>query len=163
MRLILTAVAAALLVPSLAFAQPKGEPGQTVQATTQSVSQSTLLPGRLDIPVVEGSNVPDDCHFPASLSSPGHYDLACVVMPRTEESDSIGATYFGLLGQRGWHADQMVPGGFTATRAEGNCEQVLGIYPSVYPPGADEDSAQDSVIWFALDRNQRCGAQRSSQ
>lgn len=163
MRLILTALAAALVAPTLAFAQPKQEPTQT-QATVQSASQSMLLPGRLDLPVVAGSSVPDDCHFPTSLSSPGHYDLACVVMSRDPQSDEIGATYFGLLGQRGWHASDMVVGGFSATRqGDNSCEQVLGIYPSVYPPGADEDTATESVIWFALDRNQRCSGQQSSQ
>jgi len=180
MRHLLIALAA-LALPTAALAQ-KAET-TTIAAPAAAIgATTTLLPGGLDLPIVEGSSVPADCHFPAGLRNAGHFDLACVVMPRDSGGDHIGAQYLGMLGQRGWHQGDLITGGFSAIHVEANgCEKVLGIYPSEYPPqdGAtaatppaqdpeefggddDDDSAGgDTVIWFALDRQERCNATRA--
>lgn len=175
MRHLLIALAA-LVLPSVAFAQ-KAET-TTIAAPSSVASTTTVLPGLLDLPIIEGSSVPADCHFPAGLRNAGHFDLACVVIPRDDQGDHIGAQYLGMLGQRGWHQGDLITGGFSAVHVEANgCEKVLGIYPSSYPPaadgaaaapppardqeefGGDDDGASgDTVIWFALDRQQRCNA-----
>jgi hypothetical protein len=181
MRHLLIAMAA-LVLPTAAFAQ---QAATTTIATPAAAAppSNTLLPGGLDLPIVEGSSVPADCHFPDGLRNAAHYDLACVVMPRDSQGDHIGAQYLGMLGQRGWHQGDLITGGFSAVHLEANgCERVLGIYPSEYPPSADNTAAQaapqrdpeefggeddedgadngggDTVLWFALDRQQRCNA-----
>lgn len=141
---------AALVLPSVAFAED-GAPAQT------------LFPGGLDLPIVDGASVPADCLYPHSLRDSARYDLACVVLPAGERSAEIGAQYLGMLGQRGWHQGNAIIDGFTAVHEESNgCEQVLDIFPSAYPP-AQQDDAQNFVIWFALERQQRCDAQTSQQ
>jgi len=173
-------VLAALALPTAALAQKAETTTIAAPAATMTSAATTLLPGGLDLPIVDGSSVPADCRYPAGLRNAGHFDLACVVMPRDEGGDHIGAQYLGMLGQRGWHQGDLITGGFSAVHAEANgCEKVLGIYPSTYPPadgaaatapapqqdpeefGDNDDGADsggDTVIWFALDRQERCNA-----
>lgn len=148
-RLILSALVAFTLAGP-AFAQDAAK------------SEATLFPGSIDLPIVDGARVPDDCLYPASLRD-SHYDLACVVLPAGERSAEIGAQYLGLLGQRGYRQGNAIIGGFTAVKDETNgCEQVVDIFPSAYPP-AQQENAQNFVIWFARERQQRCGAQTQPQ
>jgi hypothetical protein len=79
---------------------------------------------------------------------------ACVTMPRMISSE-IGSQYIGQLGQAGWHQGDYISGGMTAVRTdENNCQRVLNIFPSDYPPGETESDIV--VLWFALDRTPRC-------
>lgn len=150
MRTLLAALVV-LALPNLAFAEDKKSP--------------TLFPGSLDLPVIDGANVPTDCQFPARLRNASHYDLACVVMPRGAR-DEIGAAYLGLLGQRGWHQGSMLIGGFAAVKpAEHNCQNYLGIYPHDFPVAATRTAttgqSADVVLWFALDRQPHCSTPRA--
>ena len=175
MRHFLVALAA-LALPTAALAQKAETTTIAAPVAQDAPAATTLLPGGLDLPIVEGSSVPADCHFPAGLRNAGHFDLACVVMPRDSQGDHIGAQYLGMLGQRGWHQGDLISGGFSAVHVEANgCEKVLGIYPSEYPPPGDnaapaapqrnpeefggdddDDASGDTVLWFALDRQERC-------
>jgi hypothetical protein len=117
-------------------------------------AEPTLLPQSLNLPVLEGSMVPDDCQYPASITDAARFEVACVTMPRFV-SGEVGAQYIGELGTRGWQQGSYITGGMTAVRTdENNCRQVLNIFPGDFPPGAENSDLV--VIWFALDRTPRC-------
>ncbi|MEZ5957544.1 MAG: hypothetical protein R3C27_10080 [Hyphomonadaceae bacterium] len=128
---------------------------------TPAVAQETpthLLPDSLNLEIVDGSIVPQDCHYPSSITDTARFEIACVTMPRIIGAQ-VSSQYIGQLGAAGWHQGSYVPGGMTAVRTdENNCRHVLNIFPSDYPPS--ERNSQVTVLWFALDRTPRCnGAQ----
>lgn len=142
MKQILASLIATLVLATPAFAQD---------------AEPTLLPQSLNLPVLEGSVVPDDCQYPASITDATRYEIACVTMPRFISGD-IGAAYLGELGTRGWQQGSYISGGMTAVRTdENNCRQVLNIFPGDFPPGTENSDLV--VIWFAYDRTPRCGNQ----
>lgn len=113
-----------------------------------------LMPDSLNLEIVDGSTVPDDCMYPASITDTTRFETACVTMPALIGSE-VSSQYIGQLGAQGWHQGNYVPGGMTAVRTdENNCRRVLNIFPSNYPPS--EQNAQVNVLWFALDRTPRC-------
>ncbi len=113
-----------------------------------------LLPESLNLSVVDGSTIPTDCSYPASITDTARFELACVTMPRFA-SGQIAAQYLGELGRLGWRQGAYISGGMTAVSADdNNCERVLNIFPSDFPPGAQ--TSPTVVIWFALDRTPRC-------
>jgi hypothetical protein len=119
-----------------------------------------LLADSVNIPVIAGSSVPEDCHYPNSLRDAARYETACVVMARSD--GELAARYIGYLGQHGWHAGPLITSGFSAVHDEQNgCEKLLGVFPSDYPPET-HDSAQ-VVLWFALEREPRCATQPTPQ
>lgn len=112
------------------------------------------MPDTLNLEVVDGSLVPPDCMYPASITDVTLFETACVTMPRVI-SGEIGSQYIGQLGQAGWRQGDFISGGMTAVRTdENNCQRVLNIFPSDYPPGQTESDIV--VMWFALDRSPRC-------
>lgn len=113
-----------------------------------------LLPGSVNLELIEGSTVPEDCQYPETISDTATFELACVTMPRAS-SGYIAAEYIGQLGEHGWVQGDYVTGGLTAVRTdEHDCRHVLNIFPSDFPRG-DRRSA-NVVIWFALEREPRC-------
>ncbi|MEZ5971488.1 MAG: hypothetical protein R3C31_06795 [Hyphomonadaceae bacterium] len=125
-------------------------------ATTSAFAEDahTLMPDTLNLEIVDGSTVPDDCMYPASITDTTRFEIACVTMPAVIGSE-VSSQYIGQLGAHGWHQGNFVPGGMTAVRTdENNCSRVLNIFPSNYPPG--EEHARVNVLWFALDRTPRC-------
>ena len=128
---------------------------------TPSMAQEApnrLLPDSLNLEIVDGSIVPEDCHYPSSITDTSRFEIACVTMPRVIGAE-ISSQYIGQLGAAGWHQGNYVPGGLTAVRTdENNCQRVLNIFPSDYPPSEEQSAV--TVLWFALDREPRCnGAQ----
>ena len=125
--------------------------------TTPAVAQETpthLLPDSLNLEIVDGSIVPEDCHYPSSITDTSRFEIACVTMPRVIGAE-ISSQYIGQLGAAGWHQGAYVPGGMTAVRNdENNCRRVLNIFPSSFPAG--DENSEVVVIWFALDRTPRC-------
>lgn len=124
-------------------------------ASAQETTVPThILPDSLNLEIVDGSMVPDDCHYPSTITDTSRFEIACVTMPRIIGAE-ISSQYIGQLGQQGWHQGSYVPGGMTAVRTdENNCRRVLNIFPSDYPPS--EENSQVTVLWFALDRAPRC-------
>lgn len=124
---------------------------------TPSMAQEApnrLLPDSLNLEIVDGSIVPEDCHYPSSITDTSRFEIACVTMPRVIGAE-ISSQYIGQLGAAGWHQGNYVPGGLTAVRTDENsCQRVLNIFPSDYPPS--EQDSQVTVLWFALDRAPRC-------
>lgn len=121
---------------------------------TPAVAQDRLLADSLNLEIVDGSMVPDDCMYPASITDTTRFEIACVTMPAVIGAE-ISSQYIGQLGAQGWRQGNYVPGGMTAERTdENNCRRVLNIFPSNYPPS--DANAQVNVIWFALDRTPRC-------
>ena len=113
-----------------------------------------LMPDSLNLEIVDGSVVPDDCMYPASITDTTRFEIACVTMPAVI-GEEVSSQYIGQLGAQGWHQGNYVPGGMTAVRTdENNCRRVLNIFPSNYPPS--DANAQVNVLWFALDRTPRC-------
>ncbi len=113
-----------------------------------------LLPDSLNLEIVDGSIVPDDCQYPASITDTTRFEIACVTMPRIVSTE-ISAQYVGQLGEQGWRQGDYVSGGMTAIRTdENNCRRVLNIFPSPFPASNIESDVV--VIWFALDRTPRC-------
>lgn len=133
-HLIVCGVAA--LIPAVAFAE--------------GPAHSTLFPGNIDLPIAEGSSVPEDCQYPTALSGATGFELACVVAASGEEPNDVSMQYISWLGQNGWrHGDDII-GGFVAVRELDNgCEQALDIFPH----GED---AETFGFWFALEREPRC-------
>jgi hypothetical protein len=118
-----------------------------------------LMPDSLNLEIVDGSIMPDDCMYPASITDTTRFEVACVTMPALIGTE-ISSQYIGQLGQQGWRQGDYVPGGMTAVRTdENNCRRVLNIFPSVYPPG--QEDSQVMVLWFALDRAPRCDESQS--
>lgn len=133
---------AAFALPTAALAK---DAPQAQRAAT------TLFPGAIDIPVANGSNVPANCDFPATLTGSG-MELACVVATNGAAEDEVGIEYIAWLGQNGWRHSADIIGGFAATKENANgCEQTLSIYPH-------GDEGETSGIWFALEREPRCAA-----
>lgn len=143
LRTTLAALGAALLCAAPALAQD--EPPAPAQR---------LFPDTLNLELVDGSSVPEDCMYPATITDTARFEIACVTMPRLV-SGEIGARYIGQLGAMGWRQGDYVTGGMTAVRTdEDGCLHVLNLFPGDYPPG-DENSAV-VVLWFALERAPRC-------
>jgi hypothetical protein len=137
---------AAFTIPALALAK---DPPTRVSASTENAS--TLFPGELDIPVANGSNVPSNCEFPASLTASG-LELACIVAEPGMAEDEVGIEYISWLGSNGFRHSADIIGGFAAAReTENGCEQTLNIYPH-------GEEGETAGIWFALDREQHCAA-----
>lgn len=123
-------------------------------ATSAVAQEQRLLPNSLNLELVDGSMVPSDCMYPASISDTTRYEIACVTMPRIISTE-ISAQYIGQLGQQGWHQGSYIPAGMTAVRTdENNCQRVLNIFPGDFPPGTEQSDVV--VIWFAYDRTPRC-------
>lgn len=124
---------------------------------TPSMAQEApnrLMPDSLNLEIVDGSIVPEDCHYPSSITDTSRFEIACVTMPRVIGAE-ISSQYIGQLGAAGWHQGNYVPGGLTAVRTdENNCQRVLNIFPSDYPPSEEQSAV--TVLWFALDREPRC-------
>lgn len=119
---------------------------------------TSLFPDTINLPVVDGSSVPEECHFPADLTDTAKYEPVCVTMQR-ENGGAIGAAYLGLLGQRGWRQGPYSERGISAVRPAGDdCEERLDIFPSDYPPEASQ--SPEVVIWFVREKQPRCGDQR---
>ena len=123
--------------------------------------EEALLPNSVDLPLVQGSTIPEECYLPEDLVDDARYEAACVTMPRMGGS-RIGAAYIGLLGERGWTEGPYLDRGFSAVRpvadAGVDCNQRLNIFPSDYPP--EEHGSPEVVIWFVLERQPRCGDAR---
>ncbi len=125
---------------------------------TPASAQDRLLPDSLNLEIVDGSIVPDDCMYPASITDTTRFEIACVTMPAVIGTE-ISSQYIGQLGAQGWHQGSYVPGGMTAVRTdENNCRRVLNIFPSDYPP--NQTRTDITVLWFALDRTPRCNVAR---
>jgi hypothetical protein len=147
------AFCAALMLAAPAYAQ--NETAAAAQQEETSAAQR-LLADSVNLSVVEGSSVPTDCQYPSTISDTSSFELACVTMPRVA-SGLIGAEYLAQLGQLGWRQGDYIEGGMTAVRAdENNCERVLNIFPSDFPPG--EAQTTTTVIWFVLERTPRCSS-----
>lgn len=125
-----------------------------VLLATPAFAQERLLPDSLNLEVVDGSIVPEDCHYPSTITDATRFELACVTMPRVIGAE-ISSQYIGQLGAAGWRQGSYVRGGMTAVRTdENNCQRVLNIFPSDYPPSEEQSAV--TVLWFALDRAPRC-------
>lgn len=157
LRTLTIALGAALLCAAPAFAQETPAP---TGPAADAAAEQRILTESVNLEIVDGSIVPEDCMYPASITDATRFEVACVTMPRFV-SGQIGAQYFGQLGAQGWQQGRLITGGMTAVRTdENNCERVLNLFPASYPPG-DEDSAV-VVLWFAMDRTPRCPAQNGS-
>lgn len=132
------------------------EPDSAPAQAEGDEAEQRLLPESVNLAVVEGSTVPDDCQYPSTISDTTAFELACVTMPRFG-AGLIGAEYLAQLGQLGWRQGNYIEGGMTAVRTdENNCERVLNIFPSPYPPS--EERSLTAVIWFVLERTPRCNS-----
>ncbi|MCX7358850.1 MAG: hypothetical protein NT015_12020 [Alphaproteobacteria bacterium] len=126
----------------------------SLSAPAHAENDHRLMPDTLNLEIVDGSIVPDDCMYPASITDTTRFEIACVTMPAIIGQE-ISSQYIGQLGAQGWHQGSYVPGGMTAVRTdENNCRRVLNIFPSNYPPS--NENADINVLWFALDRTPRC-------
>jgi hypothetical protein len=150
----IVALSAALMLAAPAYAQD--EPSDAPAPAQAESAEQTLLPESVNLEVVEGSTVPQDCQFPETISDTERFELACVTMPRFSSS-LVGAAYLGQLGQLGWRQGDYIDGGMTAVRTdESNCERVLNMFPADFPPG--ETASPTVVIWFVLERAPRCAS-----
>jgi hypothetical protein len=157
------ALSAALLLTSPAHAQdapaePDAPAVEPADAPAEANPQ-TLLPQSVNLPVLEGSSVPAECHYPDTINDTASFELACVTMPRFSSGVMVmGAEYLAALGTLGWRQGDYVEGGMTAVRTdENNCERVLNIFPGDYPPSEGRRSA-NVVVWFVLERTPRCAS-----
>ncbi len=147
-RYVAAALCAALVFAAPAHAQEESAPQQEEPAA------ETLLPDSINLEVVDGSSVPQDCQYPETISDTARFELACVTMPRFG-AGLIGAEYLAQLGRLGWRQGDYIEGGMTAVRSdENNCQVVLNLFPSDFPPGEAQSST--TVLWFVLERAPRC-------
>lgn len=147
LRSALFGLCAALASSAPAHAQDSDDPPPAPAAA--------ILPDSVNLTVLEGSTVPDDCQYPSTITDATRFELACVTMPRLISAD-LAARYIGELGEQGWRQGAYVRGGMTAVRTDdNNCDRVLNIFPSDYPAG--QRTSPVVVVWFALEREPRCG------
>lgn len=140
----------ALVAP--AYAQDAEAPALAEPAD----ASETLLSESVQLEVVDGSRIPDECHYPETISDTARFELACVTMPRFVGGD-VAMRYIGQLGEQGFQQGSYITGGMTAVRAnESNCEEVINIFPGDYPPGTR--GSDIVIIWFARERAPRCPA-----
>lgn len=150
---IIIALGAALLSTAPVHAQETELPEPDSAPATET---QRLLPESVNLSVVEGSSVPTDCQYPSTISDATSFELACVTMPQFG-AGMIGAEYLAQLGQLGWRQGDYIEGGMTAVRMdENNCERVLNLFPSAFPPG--QENSMTAVIWFVLERAPRCSS-----
>jgi len=151
LRKTLLTLAATLLLAASAFAQDAQPP-----ANAAAPAEQTLLSESVSLEVLDGSIIPEDCQYPATLADTARFELACVTMPRFVGGE-LAAAYIGQLGEQGWQQGAYITGGITAVRTdENNCENVLNIFPGDFPPGTARSDIV--VIWFARERAPRCPA-----
>jgi hypothetical protein len=162
-HLTILALGATLLLATPAHAQETAPPAQEEPALPEPDSAAAaaaqrVLPESVNLSVVEGSAIPADCQYPSTISDTASFELACVTMPRFS-AGLIGAEYLAQLGQLGWRQGAYIEGGMTAVRTdESNCERVLNLFPSNFPPGEAAATATTTVIWFVLERAPRCAS-----
>lgn len=148
LRKTLLTLAAAFMLATPAFAQD-AEPAA-------APAEQTLLSESVNLEVLDGSIIPEDCQYPATLADTARFELACVTMPRFVGSE-LAMAYIGQLGEQGWQQGAYITGGITAVRTdENNCENVLNIFPGDFPPGTR--GSDIVIIWFARERAPRCPA-----
>jgi len=160
LKQIIIALSAALVFAAPAYAQetPLPEPESAPATTAEAAAPANLLPDSVNLSIVDGSTVPADCQYPSTISDTATFELACVTMPRMN-SGLIGAEYLAQLGTLGWRQGSYIEGGMTAVRDdENNCQRVLNIFPSSFPPGEAAATATTTVIWFVLERAPRCNS-----
>ncbi len=139
----------ALVAP--AYAQDAETPAEPAQAAAE-----TILSESVNLEIVDGSLVPEECHYPATIADTARFELACVTMPRFA-GGQVAMEYIGQLGEQGFHQGSYITGGMTAVRAgDNNCQEVINIFPGDYPPGTARSDIV--VIWFARERAPRCPA-----
>lgn len=144
------------LCAALLFAAPARAQDETTPSAQAEETAERLLPESVNLSVVEGSTVPDDCQYPETISDTTSFELACVTMPRST-AGMIGAEYLAQLGQLGWRQGSYIEGGMTAVRVDANnCERVLNIFPADFPLGQTQSTTM--VIWFVLERAPRCAS-----
>ena len=124
-------------------------PGNAQQ--TQSLFASSL-----NLPVLDGATVPNDCRYPRQITDdPHHYELACVVMARNNQASDIGMHYMQLLSERGWNAPRDMVGSaipFNRSQPDG-CVLSLTLMPADLP---GDQQSQTVVIYFIYDPQPRC-------
>ncbi|MEQ1493435.1 MAG: hypothetical protein ABL932_23105 [Terricaulis sp.] len=54
-----------------------------------------LMPDTLNLEIVDGSIVPDDCMYPASITDSSRFEVACVTMPAIIGQE-ISSQYIGV-------------------------------------------------------------------
>lgn len=142
------ALCSALLLAAPARAQEEAPVAEETEASR------TLLPETINLEIIDGSRVPEDCQFPETINDTASFELACVTMPRFG-AGMIGAEYLAQLGRLGWRQGNYIEGGMTAVRIdENNCQRVLNLFPGDYPPGDAQSTT--TVLWFVLERAPRC-------
>jgi hypothetical protein len=140
-------------------------------AAAQSLP-TTILPGELDMPVLDGSQHAD-CAIPAD-----RFDepvlTACVTLPRAG-SDAIQHAYIAALQQRGWRsaggAANLIE--FEQPIEGGECSRRLGLVGM--PHGTSEqiealqarrlsmDDFETLAFWFVLRQSPVCGDARRAR
>ena len=155
MKHIIIALSAAFVLAAPAYAQETPLP-EPESAPAQANAAQLLLPESVNLSVVDGSTVPADCQYPSTISDTTSFELACVTMPNFG-AGLISAEYLAQLGRLGWRQGQYIEGGMTAVRTdESNCERVLNLFPSTFPPGDAQSTT--TVLWFVLERAPRCAS-----
>lgn len=122
------------------------------------VEQQMILPGILNLPVMEGGRLARDCWEPQD-SVGGDYHQDCVVLPREGASAKLD-DYARQVADLGYVTGGAAGSGLWADRVtSADCVQRIFIFASDYPP-RDFDSDQVSLTFLA-ERQARCGADRA--
>lgn len=139
----------------------------TAEARAQ---EGTILPGLLDLPVVEGAFIPEDCKWPRPPEDASR--AGCVAFPMGE-SQSMQDTYVQLLQERGWAFASGAGNAFWFHRpvAEGDCVERAYLV-GWYLAGMDEiraanrenrtDEIEFGVFLFTVEDAPRCGDRRQA-
>ena len=161
MRVIFCVVAVAMLI---------GCVSSTIEPI---VEQQAVAPGILDLPVLPGSFIPDDCGVDYDVSSDGEF-LGCIAFPFEEQTKGdvrFEWQYINALEAKGWSFAEGAANVLYVDRAlpNTNCREKLALvawllgdkeevakYGTAREKEIDWDKIPNGVIWFMLLSEQTC-------
>ena len=146
--------------------------GCSTGATGQLEGSAIIAPGVLDLPVLPGNFIPDDCEF-ALGEVPESWLLGCVAFPRelAKEEGPLEWKYINELEDRGWifthgEANMLF---VERTMEENECKQTLALvgwllgdeveiakYGTIKETEIDWSKIPYEVIWFVMDEESSC-------
>lgn len=138
--------------------------GLVLAAALAGQAQSMILPGVLDLPLLDGGVMAPDCQGFADRLNEAGDPYACVAAPMSQIND-LAFAYLGAARERGWNDAGGAANAFWMTRPgeDGRCQRltVAGMWDFERTP---EPRPNDpGFVLISVDVDVRCTPARSAQ
>ncbi|MCQ8185819.1 hypothetical protein [Parvularcula maris] len=138
-----------------------------------SQDPAVIAPEVLDLPLIEGAFIPDDCQFPSSDEIEETF-IGCVAMPLevlNQRQEPFEWDYVAKLGEAGWSFEGGAANVLTVRReiSGTSCfnrlhligwilgdEKEIDKYGTMEEPTMDWSKVTAQVLWFAMDPEPTC-------